>query len=101
MRRPTGPSATARSTQGLVATPTPRSVASDQSTGAFLRVWHAPNVGGGAPDGFRNPTPVTELDGDGTVDVPTWLSDDGCVLLLSSDRSGGSGGRDIYLARRK
>ena len=40
---------------------------------------------------------VTELGGTKTYEAPTWLSDDGCHLLLSSDRAGQL---DIYYAVR-
>ena len=33
-------------------------------------------------------------------DEPTWLSNDGCRLYLQSDRAGGAGMQDIYVAAR-
>lgn len=33
-------------------------------------------------------------------DLPSWISEDGCVLYFSSDRPGGAGGRDLYRATR-
>ncbi len=33
-------------------------------------------------------------------DLPAWVSNDGCVLYLVSDRTGGAGGRDIYRTTR-
>jgi Tol biopolymer transport system component len=33
-------------------------------------------------------------------DLPAWVSNDGCVLYLVSDRAGGAGGRDIYRTTR-
>lgn len=33
-------------------------------------------------------------------DIPTWISPDGCRLYLASDRPGGSGKLDIYVAER-
>jgi OOP family OmpA-OmpF porin len=50
-------------------------------------------------DGFGPPEPVAELN---TLDKdwPLWLSPDGCRLYLASDRAGGAGGYDIYVAER-
>jgi hypothetical protein len=51
-------------------------------------------------DGFGTATPVTELNTSG-YDVPHWISDDGCTLLLASNgRVGSTGGMDIFLATR-
>jgi Tol biopolymer transport system component len=49
-----------------------------------------------ASDRFGRPTLVTEVNSS-AGDSPTWVSDDGCVLYFSSDRSGNS---DVYMARR-
>lgn len=35
-----------------------------------------------------------------SYDEPGWISADNCVMYLASDRPGGLGGRDIYVARR-
>ncbi len=48
---------------------------------------------------FSAPSNVSELNSV-EVDLPTWLSEDGCTLLLSSSRVGGLGGLDIYQATR-
>jgi len=50
-------------------------------------------------DGFGSPKLATNLNSIAT-DLPTWISADGCRLLLTSDRAGGTGGRDIYIASR-
>ena len=43
---------------------------------------------------------VTELDTPGPDNLPGWLSGDGCRMYFASDRTGGSGGLDIWVATR-
>ncbi|MGH7284389.1 MAG: hypothetical protein ACRELY_22915, partial [Polyangiaceae bacterium] len=51
-------------------------------------------------DSFASGAPVTELSaGGGTVTSPTWLSRDGCVVVLESDRRQ-KGLLQIYVAQR-
>jgi Tol biopolymer transport system component len=51
-------------------------------------------------DPFGTPRAVTELNTASSNDVPGWLSPDGCTLYLSSDRAGGAGMLDIWVAHR-
>jgi hypothetical protein len=69
-------------------------------SGAAARndIWHA--VRSTTADGFGAPTRVAELSADATEDFPTWLSPDRCTLMFSSDRPGGNGGLDIWMATR-
>jgi hypothetical protein len=48
---------------------------------------------------FANQADVGGVNAAG-VDIPVALTNDGCVLYISSDRPGGVGGRDIWQARR-
>lgn len=50
-------------------------------------------------DGFGSPEPVAELNTP-SKEWPLWLSPDGCRLYFASDRAGGAGGYDIYVAER-
>jgi Tol biopolymer transport system component len=50
-------------------------------------------------DGFGTPQKVTELDGT-TDEYPVEISHDGCTIYISTNRSGGAGGYDLYSARR-
>jgi len=51
-------------------------------------------------DTFQSGVPVAELSGGaGTNTSPTWVSRDGCVVVMQSDR-GGSGILQIYVAQR-
>jgi|SRR5579859_7193748 len=50
-------------------------------------------------DAFGAPKAVTELDTP-SVEMPDWISPDGCRMYFRSDRAGGAGGRDIWRARR-
>ena len=49
---------------------------------------------------FANLRPVENVSLPNANDVPSWVSRDGCLLLLRSNRSGGAGGEDLWLARR-
>lgn len=74
--------------------------ASDRTSGGALGemdIWVAVREGSGSPFGApANMVPLNSSAGD----RPTWLSADGCVLYLVSERPGSSGGRDIWVARR-
>ena len=50
-----------------------------------------------APFGSIAQVPVVDAPG---LDHPTWISPDDCRLYLHSDRTGGSGGFDYYVAER-
>lgn len=50
-------------------------------------------------DDFGLPTQVLNVNSP-TADEPSWISNDGCRLYMISDRPGGPGGQDIYLATR-
>jgi hypothetical protein len=51
-------------------------------------------------DGFGTPRLVAELSGATTHEVPSWVSPDRCQLMFMSNRGGGSGGYDIWIATR-
>lgn len=71
---------------------------STRGTGAGgFDIWVAKRASTGAV--FGTPTAVAELNS-ANNDVPTWISADGCRLYMASERGGGSGGADIYLATR-
>lgn len=61
-------------------------------------IWHATRAS--TADGFGTPSLVAELSGTTSEDFPTWLSADRCTLLLTSDRAGGNGSYDIWIATR-
>jgi hypothetical protein len=48
---------------------------------------------------FGAPTLLTSVSS-GSDDQPTWVSVDGCRLYLASDRPGGAGAQDIWVATR-
>jgi Tol biopolymer transport system component len=50
-------------------------------------------------DGFGTPTRVTELN-TASLDVPSWISPDGCDILLESDRAGGAGKYDMWISSK-
>lgn len=77
-----------------------------------LRIyWSSTRIDGGAQGGtdiwtatrpstagtFGTPTRVPELSSPFS-ESPSWISPDGCVIYLQSDRPGGSGLQDIYQA---
>ena len=51
-------------------------------------------------DGFGRPTFVSELNTP-NCEGPTWVSPDGCDLLFTSNRPGGSGEFDLWLTSRR
>lgn len=61
-------------------------------------IWHATRAT--AADGFGTPSMLSELSGTTSEDFPTWVSPDRCTLLLTSDRAGGNGSYDIWIATR-
>lgn len=61
-------------------------------------IWHATRSS--PTDGFGTPTMVAELSEDATEDYPNWISPDRCTLIFTSDRTGGNGGYDIWMATR-
>jgi len=61
-------------------------------------IWHATRAT--TADGFGTATMLAELSGDTSEDFPSWVSADRCTLLLTSDRTGGNGSYDIYIATR-
>lgn len=68
---------------------------SDAGTPGKLRIHRAERASANAK--FGPAAPVTELGGTQSYEAPTWLSADGCHLLLTSDRGGGL---DVYVAVR-
>ena len=63
--------------------------------GLDIRVAHRTTTA----DGFGVPTLDATLSS-ASNDYPLWISADGCRFLLSSNRPGGVGGIDIYMATR-
>lgn len=51
-------------------------------------------------DGFGAPRVVEELSGPVSFEHPSWVSADRCQLMFTSDRAGGSGRVDIWIATR-
>jgi hypothetical protein len=62
-----------------------------------FNVWVSTRVLIGAP--WSSPSPVANVNSAST-EKPSWISPDGCRLYLASDRPGGAGGQDIYVATR-
>jgi hypothetical protein len=74
--------------------------ASDRPGSSGVDVWTATRKR--REDGFDSPTLVTELSSNGD-DYPTWISPDGCRILLRSNRAdaqGKSTNHDIYVSER-
>jgi Tol biopolymer transport system component len=65
---------------------------------AAFDIWVATRASTSAT--FGAPVPVTELNTAAWNDTPGWISPDGCRIYLASDRPGGPGGQDIYVAER-
>jgi Tol biopolymer transport system component len=61
-------------------------------------IWHATRSS--TTDGFGTPSMVAELSSDTTEDYPNWISPDRCTILFTSDRTGGNGGYDVWMAKR-
>lgn len=53
-----------------------------------------------ANDGFGSAMMVPGVSMPGVSEVPNWISPDGCSLYLHMNVPGGSGGEDIWVARR-
>lgn len=68
---------------------------SEAGTPGKLRIHRATRASTTAK--FGAASPVKELGGTNAYEAPTWLSADGCHLLLTSDRGGGL---DVYYAIR-
>lgn len=51
-------------------------------------------------DGFGTPRVVAELSDSASSEHPSWVSADRCQLMFTSDRVGGSGRVDIWIATR-
>ena len=69
-----------------------------RATGANdSHVWMGTRPTTAAPFGSIAQVPVVDAPG---LDHPTWISPDDCRLYLHSDRTGGSGGFDYYVAER-
>jgi hypothetical protein len=49
---------------------------------------------------FSSLRPVENVNLSTANDVPSWVSRDGCLLVFRSNRPGGSGGEDLWLAKR-
>jgi Tol biopolymer transport system component len=62
-----------------------------------LDIWMASRTS--TSDGFGTPVNVTELN-TSTHDWPSWLSLDKCRLYFASDRTGGDGSHDLWVAAR-
>lgn len=60
-------------------------------------IWVASRASTGDPFGIA--TNVTELNTT-MAEWPTWISNDGCRLYFGSDRGGGMGGHDLWVATR-
>lgn len=71
----------------------------DDNASASWNVWTATRAS--LDETFSNPRRVVELDTPG-FEIPTWISDDDCTMLLSTSqgRSPGTPGTDIFIARR-
>lgn len=68
----------------------------EAGTGAF-DIWTASRTSAANP--FSSLHAVTELNS-ASNDIPTFLTPDRCTLYLQSDRPGGVGGYDIYVATK-
>lgn len=51
-------------------------------------------------DDFGPPAYVTNVNQPGSAEEPGWISNDGCRLYFTSNRAGGAGQQDIYVATR-
>jgi hypothetical protein len=67
-------------------------------SGVPNNIWRAVRPTLAAP--FDAPAVVGELSEPVANDGVSWLSADGCELILSSDRAGGAGGYDVWFASR-
>lgn len=71
--------------------------ARDDSKGAY-HIWATTRLTAFLPFGI--PMLVTEFDSGGSSNLPGWLSNDGCRMYFTSDRSGGKGSYDLWMATR-
>jgi hypothetical protein len=55
----------------------------------------------GSASGFATPMPVPDVNTVGSNDGDPWLSPNGCRLYFSSNRAGGTGSYDLYVANAK
>lgn len=71
----------------------------DQSgTNVLNQIFHATRST--PSDGFGAPARIAELSNATSDDFPNWVSPDRCQLMFTSNRGGGSGGYDIWIATR-
>jgi len=73
---------------------------SDRSDGGAVGsfdIWEAHRTS--ATGTFASPTNLRGLNSD-KIDNPSWISADGCILYMDSDRANGVGERDLYVATR-
>jgi hypothetical protein len=61
-------------------------------------IFHATRATPSGP--FGTPAKLTELSDATTDEYPTWLSADRCQLMFTSNRSGGSGGYNLWITTR-
>ena len=71
---------------------------SDRGPGAGYRIHVATRPS--RMDAFGAPVEVAELNTAGTSYFPAWVSPDGCVIWIASNRPGGAGGADLYRSVR-
>lgn len=69
----------------------------DAGTGTGTDIWTGVRTSTTAEFSDLSPIPSVNSTGD---DVPAWISPDGCRLYLTSNRRGGPGLSDIYIAER-
>lgn len=77
-------------------------VASQDERIIFFRrgndVWRASRAS--ATDPFAQIEAASELNAAGAFTTPLWLSPDGCRIYVASDRAGGIGSRDVWMAQK-
>lgn len=71
------------------------SMRTDGGALAGTDIWRASRTATTLP--FSTPTRVAELN-TASNESPTWLSPDGCVIYIQTDRAGGTGGQDMWEA---
>jgi Tol biopolymer transport system component len=70
----------------------------ESQPGSAIEIWAATRAGPGAP--FTNRHRVDDLDQSGLFNVDPELSRDGATLVWASNRTGGVGNSDLYIATR-